>query len=165
MRGVSLVAASRSTDSRGSFTKILKFEDSEAVPDFNLEEVFLSKSVKGALRGMHIQINEAANWRLIQVLQGKAFDVLLDLREDESTYQSSNINILSADTPQLLIVPPGVAHGFQALEDTEMLYLASHRYVPQLDIGVNPLSIGIDWPLEISAMSDRDKELPDLRDF
>lgn len=165
MRGVSLVAASRSSDSRGSFTKILKFDDVASIQGFKLEEAFLSKSVTGALRGMHLQIEEASNWRLIQVLTGTVFDVLLDLRRDLPTYQTTQINILSADNPQLLIVPPGVAHGFQAIKDSEMLYFTSHRYVSELDAGVNPLSIGINWPLEISAMSDRDKELPDLKDF
>lgn len=165
MRGVSLVAASQLSDSRGSFTKILKFDDVASIPEFKLEEAFLSRSATGALRGMHLQIEEASNWRLIQVLTGTVFDVLLDLRRDQLTYQTTQINILSAENPQLLIVPPGVAHGFQAMKDSEMLYLTSHRYVMELDTGVNPLSIGINWPLEISAISDRDKELPDLKDF
>lgn len=165
MRGVSLIAANRLADSRGSFTKILKFEDLVNIPEFHLEEVFVSKSIKGALRGMHIQVNEASNWRIIQVLTGKAFDVLLDLRPDEPTYKSIQENILHDSNPQILIIPPGVAHGFQAMEDTEMLYLTSHRYVPELDMGVNPLSIGIKWPLEITAMSDRDKALSDMKDF
>jgi dTDP-4-dehydrorhamnose 3,5-epimerase len=135
------------------------------MPGFTLEEAFISRSIKGAIRGMHIQIEEASNWRVIQVLSGEAFDVLLDLRKSEPTYQMTQINILSGINPQILIVPPGVAHGFQAIEDTEMLYLTSHRYVPELDTGVNPLSIEVKWPLEITAISDRDKALPDLKDF
>jgi dTDP-4-dehydrorhamnose 3,5-epimerase len=165
MRGVSLSAVSRSADSRGSFTKALKYEDLSKLPGFRLEEVFLSRSIKGAIRGMHIQIGEASNWRIIQVLSGEAFDVLLDLRKSEPTYHHTQVNILNGMKPQILVVPPGVAHGFQALEDTEMLYLTSHRYVPELDTGVNPLSIEVEWPLEITAMSDRDKALPDLKDF
>lgn len=165
MRGVSLSAVSRSVDSRGSFTKVLKFEDLNSMPGFNLEEAFISRSIKGAIRGMHVQIDEASNWRIIQVLSGEAFDVLLDLRKNEPTYQQTQVNILREMNPQILVVPPGVAHGFQALEDTEMLYLTSHRYVPELDTGVNPLSIEVKWPLEITAMSDRDRALPDLKDF
>ena len=165
MRGVSLVAAGRSSDSRGNFTKILKYDDLLGAPDFRLEEVFISKTVKGALRGMHLQIEEASNWRILQVVSGSAFDVLLDLRIDQPTYLNTQINILSGNIPQTLLVPPGIAHGFQALENTEMLYLTSHRYISDLDTGVNPLSIGIDWPLEVTAMSERDKELPNLEDF
>lgn len=165
MRGVSLKAASRLSDSRGSFTKILKFDDVASIPGFKLEEVFISKTLKGSIRGMHLQVEEASNWRIIQVLSGQAFDVLLDLREDEPTYRTTKINILNGENSEILIVPPGVAHGFQAIEDTEMLYLSSFRYVSDLDKGVNPLSFDIDWPLEITTMSDRDKALPKLEDF
>ena len=165
MRGVSLIEGSRSTDSRGNFTKILAYDQLSVIPGFILEEVFISRTVKGALRGMHLQIEEASNWRVIQVLSGVAFDVLLDLRTEQPTYLSTQINILSGDNPQTLLVPPGVAHGFQAIEDTEMLYLTSHRYKPELDAGVNPLSIGVEWPLQVTAMSDRDKDLPSLEDY
>jgi dTDP-4-dehydrorhamnose 3,5-epimerase len=135
------------------------------VPNFRLEEVFISNTVKGAVRGMHLQTEEASNWRIIQVVSGAAFDVLLDLRISQPTYLKTQINILNGNSPQALLVPPGVAHGFQAIENTEMLYLTSHRYVSELDKGVNPLSIGINWPLEITAMSDRDKALPNLEDY
>jgi len=165
MRGVSLNAANRTSDSRGSFTKILKFDDLVSAPGFKLEEVFVSKSIKGALRGMHIQVEQASNWRIIQVLSGVAFDVLLDLRTDQPSYLTTQTNILSGSKPQTLVIPPGVAHGFQAIEETEILYLTSYRYVSELDKGVNPLSIGIAWPLEITAISDRDKNLPSLGDF
>lgn len=113
---------------------------------------------------MHLQIGSAANWRIIQVTSGMAFDVLLDLREEEPTYKKTQINILASDNPQTLIVPPGVAHGFQALEETEILYMTSHRYEANLDTGVNPFSIGIDWPIKESTLSDRDRALPNLED-
>lgn len=165
MRGVSLIPAPRTTDSRGSFTKILKFEDLALLEKFNLEETFFSKSSLGVLRGMHLQVGEAANWRIIQVISGSAFDVLLDLRSDEPTYKSTQVNILNSENPQTLLVPPGVAHGFQALSDTEIIYLTSHKYEKEHDTGVNPFSLGIDWPLEITAISDRDISLPNLEDF
>jgi len=165
MRGVSLIESKRLSDSRGNFTKILTYDQLSDVPDFKLEEVFISKTIKGAIRGMHLQVKEASNWRLIQVLSGVAFDVLLDLRTEQPTYLGTQANILRGDNPQTLLVPPGIAHGFQAIEDTEMLYLTSHRYNPELDIGVNPLSIGIDWPLQITAMSNRDKDFPNLEDY
>ena len=114
---------------------------------------------------MHIQVEQASNWRIIQVLSGVAFDVLLDLRTDQPSYLTTQTNILSGSKPQTLVIPPGVAHGFQAIEETEILYLTSYRYVSELDKGVNPLSIGIAWPLEITAISDRDKNLPSLGDF
>jgi dTDP-4-dehydrorhamnose 3,5-epimerase len=165
MRGVSLIESRRLSDSRGNFTKILTHDQLLNVPDFELEEVFVTKTIKGAIRGMHLQVDEASNWRVIQVLSGVAFDVLLDLRTEQPTYLSTQTNILSGDSPQTLLVPPGVAHGFQAIEDTEMLYLTSHRYNPELDKGVNPFSIGIEWPLQITAISNRDKDLPSLEEY
>ena len=89
MRGVSLIAANRLADSRGSFIKILKYSDLENTPEFKLEEVFSSYSVQGTIRGMHLQVGDASNWRIIQVLKGSAFDVLLDLRPGEPTYMKT----------------------------------------------------------------------------
>lgn len=165
MRGVSLINSFQTSDSRGSFLKILKHEEISSVPDFNLEEVFVTSSLKGTIRGMHLQIDNAANWRFIQVLSGSAFDVLLDLRDRELTFSQTQINLLSSETPQTLVVPPGVAHGFQALTDVEILYITSHKYDASLDTGVNPFSIGINWPLEVTSISARDLELPSINDY
>ena len=165
MRGVSLIDSFQSSDSRGSFLKILKYEEILEIPDFKLEEVFFTTSVKGTIRGMHLQVDEASNWRFIQVLRGEAFDVLLDLRKEEQTLSQTQENLLSGDSPQTLVVPPGVAHGFQALTDVEILYLTSHRHDVALDKGVNPFSIGINWPLEVTSISARDLSLPSLKDF
>lgn len=165
MRGVSLIPAAKTIDSRGSFTKILKFEDLTLLGNFTLEETFFSKSSRGVVRGMHLQVGKAANWRIIQVISGSAFDVLLDLRSDEPTYKNTQVNLLNSENPHTLLVPPGVAHGFQALTDTEIIYLTSHKYEKEYDTGVNPFSLDIDWPIEITALSDRDKSLPNLEDF
>jgi dTDP-4-dehydrorhamnose 3,5-epimerase len=165
MRGVSLNESFKAFDSRGTFLKILKYEDLSGIQDFELQEVFFTSSPKGTVRGMHLQIGPAANWRLVQVLHGTVFDVLLDLRAGEETYSRTQINLLSEENPQTLVIPPGVAHGFQAVTDSEILYLTSHRHNASLDTGVNPFSIGISWPLEVSAVSLRDQELPDLVDY
>ena len=165
MRGVSLIESFQASDSRGSFVKILKHEVIQTTPQFKLEEAFFTASFQGTLRGMHLQVGQASNWRFIQVLRGAAFDVLLDLRHGEETYLQNQTNYLSADLPQTLIVPPGIAHGFQALTDVEIIYLTSHRHKPELDKGINPFSIGIDWPLEVTAISERDSNLPTLQEY
>jgi dTDP-4-dehydrorhamnose 3,5-epimerase len=165
MKGVSLTESFKASDSRGAFLKILNYDDLSTVQDFELQEVFLTSSLKGTVRGMHLQIGSAANWRFIQVLRGKVFDVLLDLRDGEETYSQTQINVLSEEKPQTLVIPPGVAHGFQAVTDAEILYLSSHKHNAELDTGVNPFSIGVSWPLEVSALSLRDQELPDLVDY
>jgi dTDP-4-dehydrorhamnose 3,5-epimerase len=165
MRGVSLIDSFQSSDSRGSFVKILKHEVVQTIPEFKLEEAFFTASLKGTLRGMHLQVEQASNWRFIQVLRGAAFDVLLDLRAGEETFLQNQISYLSADLPQTLIVPPGIAHGFQALTDVDIIYLTSHRHEPGLDKGINPFSIGVDWPLEVTSISERDSNLPNLQEY
>ncbi len=100
MRGVSLIDSFQSSDSRGSFLKILRHEEIKGVQGFELEEVFFTSSAKGTIRGMHLQVDHAANWRFIQVLRGQAFDVLLDLRRDEQTFSQTRINQLSDEKPQ-----------------------------------------------------------------
>ena len=165
MRGVSLSESLKVSDSRGAFLKILNYQEISSVQDFELQEVFFTASLKGTVRGMHLQIGPAANWRFVQVLHGTVFDVLLDLRKGEATYSQTQINLLSEENPQTLVIPPGVAHGFQAVTDVEILYLTSSRHNAALDTGVNPFSIGVSWPLEVSAVSLRDQELPDLVDY
>jgi dTDP-4-dehydrorhamnose 3,5-epimerase len=165
MRGVSLIDSFQATDSRGSFVKILNHEGIARVRDFELEEVFLTSSLRGTIRGMHLQTGRAANWRFIHVVRGIAFDVVLDMRKGEQTFSQTQVNHLCGEVPQTLVVPPGVAHGFQALTDVDMLYLTSHRYNKTLDQGVNPFSIGISWPLEVTSISVRDQHLPKLEEF
>ena len=165
MIGVSLRESPQSMDSRGSFTKILSFAEICSLPRFELREVFRTFSTEGTIRGMHLQVGIAENWRLIQVVSGSVFDVLIDLRRDHSTYRQVRKYSLSASRPQTLIVPPGVAHGFQALTDTEILYLTSHQYEASLDTGVNPFSIGIKWPIEVTHVSERDLALKPLSEF
>jgi dTDP-4-dehydrorhamnose 3,5-epimerase len=114
---------------------------------------------------MHLQLGPAENWRLIQVLSGSVFDVLIDLREGQPTYGKVITHKLSGLKPQTLVVPPGVAHGFQAITDSEILYLASHQYEASLDSGVNPLSIGVKWPLEVTQISERDLALVPFSEY
>ena len=64
-----------------------------------------------------------------------------------------------------LLVPPGVAHAFQALEDAEVLYATTSPYAPTLDKGVNARSTYLSWPLEILHMSERDINLPSLEEW
>jgi dTDP-4-dehydrorhamnose 3,5-epimerase len=165
MIGVSLCESPQYHDSRGSFTKILTFAEISSLPQFELREVFRTFSTAGTIRGMHLQLGIAENWRLIQVVSGSVFDILIDLRRHEPTYGQVKTYSLSALKPQTLIVPPGVAHGFQALTDAEILYLTSHQYNASLDTGVNPFSIGIKWPLEVTNISERDIALVPFSEF
>ncbi len=150
-------------DKRGEFIKILKFNET---PKLIIEEVFFTETKKGFIRGMHFQGGQFSNNRIILCLKGKVFDVLLDLRPNSSTF----LNIFSIELnslfSQALYVPSGVAHGFQSLENkSQMLYFSDKIYNPNYDFGVAPIKFGIDWPIKVRGMSERDASLPSLTEY
>ena len=151
-------------DARGTFEKFFNIEDLPANFNFQLAESFITNSKPGVVRGMHVQIGKSESSRIIKILSGEIHDVLIDLRNHNKS-PKIQIKKLSSRNGDTLLVPPGVAHGFQALSEATILYLSNNKHVPQLDSGVNPLSIGFDWPLEISEISLRDSKLPYLDEF
>jgi dTDP-4-dehydrorhamnose 3,5-epimerase len=164
INGVEYFSAMYSHDDRGSFSK--KFSSLNAnFREFELSEVFITHSLKGVVRGMHLQVDSAANWRLITALTGGFFDVLIDLRKGSSTYLQHVTQVLEPGCLESVLVPPGVAHGFQSLEDSKMLYLTTSPFEPLLDSGVNIDSLNVKFPLEVTYRSQRDLELPNLKDF
>lgn len=120
---------------------------------------------RGTVRGLHFQYPPHAEDKLVSCLRGEVFDVAVDLRSGSPTLLRWHGERLSADNGRALLIPRGFAHGFQALsEDCELLYLHSSPYVPAAEGAVHvrdPL-VGIDWPLPIAALSDRDANHPCL---
>jgi len=112
---------------------------------------------------MHIQVGTSANLKIISVLSGEIFDVLIDLRRKSETYRS--IKYIRLTAGNTFIVPPGVAHGFQSIEESKVLYLSDNAYQPVLDQGFDVRSLPISWPLDFSIQSDRDKSFPALEEF
>ena len=152
-----------SSDQRGSFIKIYS---SLVTPQLEVHELFISKTKKGYIRGMHLQIEPQSNNRIIHCLSGKIFDVLIDLRKESQTFLEITTVTLSSKEPTGLLVPAGVAHGFQSLvDDSEVLYLSDKTYHKQLDKGLNPLSLNVNWPLSVAGVSERDSQLPSIQDF
>ncbi|MFK8068111.1 MAG: dTDP-4-dehydrorhamnose 3,5-epimerase family protein [Gammaproteobacteria bacterium] len=114
----------------------------------------------GTVRGMHYQLPPHAECKLITCIKGKIFDVVVDLRKDSKTFLQTYTVELSAESHNSLLIPEGLAHGFQTLvNDVEMLYLHSANYAPEFEDTLNPIdpALGIDWPESISIISDRDK--------
>lgn len=119
----------------------------------------------GTLRGLHLQRPPGREAKLVRCVAGAAFDVLVDLRPGSATFGQSCTLEISAQNRSMVHVPAGVAHGFQTLApDTELFYMHSEPYTPELDAGLNPLdaALAIDWPLPVSAISRRDAALPAL---
>ncbi len=118
---------------------------------------------RGTIRGMHFQRPPAAEAKLVTCVGGAVFDVALDLRDGSPTYGQAHAETLSEDNRRTLLIPPGCAHGFQALEDgAELLYLHSAAYAPAHEGGVDARdpALGIAWPTADPTLSDRDRGHP-----
>ncbi len=97
--------------------------------DDNWVQENVSQSIKGVLRGMHLQKEASAQTKLVRVLYGKALDVVIDLRPDSPDYLKVSAFELSPETPEYLLVPKGFAHGFVTLEDdTIFQYRVDYGY-------------------------------------
>lgn len=118
---------------------------------------------RGTVRGMHFQHPPHAEAKFVSCLRGAVFDVAVDLREGSPTFLAFHGATLSASNGCSLLIPPGFAHGFQALEpDSEMIYVHSHPYVPDAEAGlrVDDPRLRIEWPLPVRGLSERDGHFP-----
>jgi len=127
-----------------------------------------SRSHMGVLRGLHYQRPPYGQAKLIRVIRGRVWDVVVDLRSDSASYGRWEGHTLYAQDGCLLYVPEGFAHGFLALEEgSELLYACSAEYRPESEAGVrwNDPELSIPWPLREVIVSARDAALPFLKDI
>ena len=163
--GVYLMPLAEYADSRGSFSPAwVRSALESAGLDTRVEQINLARNAEsGTLRGLHFQIGPYAETKIIQVLEGAIFDVLVDLRRASPTFGHRLSVRLDASNRTALYVPKGLAHGYQTLApDTTVLYTVSAPYAPSHQGGVrwNDPQLGIEWPLEPTWISDRDRGLP-----
>ena len=159
--GVSYSNSQKHTDLRGLFQKSYqsKLHNDE---EFRVQEVFFSISHAGVIRGMHLQTHDYANRKIVIVQKGVIVDVVLDLRPDSKTYLCFSKQVLRSEGLSTVLIPEGVAHGFQALEDAWTLYLSTAAHSPTHDTGIDALSFGFNWPMSPGIRSDRDASLKSL---
>jgi dTDP-4-dehydrorhamnose 3,5-epimerase len=129
-----------------------------------------SSSSKGILRALHFQVEPHAQIKLVRVVHGSAFDVLVDLRAGSKSFGKHETVVLNTDNKKMVYVPAGCAHGFCALEDqTEFLYKVDHFYAPECERGIiwNDSTLNIAWPkLDVDyILSTRDQKLPTFEEF
>jgi dTDP-4-dehydrorhamnose 3,5-epimerase len=119
----------------------------------------------GTLKGLHWQADPHGEAKLVRCIAGAVFDVIVDMRPASATYLRWEGFELTAADRGLLYVPPGFAHGFQALEDdVEITYLVGAAYTPAAERGLrfdDPV-ISIKWPLPAVNLSAKDRSWPDV---
>ena len=160
------ISLARFSDARGYFVKThLESSLRELGVHFVLAEEFYSVSSKDVIRGMHFQLPPHDHAKIVYCPQGRALDVLLDLRSGAHYGEVRSVQ-LDAETPAIVFIPRGVAHGFKALVDeTMMIYKTSSEHAPSHDAGIRFDSFDFDWNCAAPVMSERDSKHPSLAHF
>ena len=138
-------------DNRGYFMETYhEKEFKEEGYDLTFVQDNQSKSTKGVLRGLHLQVKYPQG-KLVRVIKGEVFDVGVDLRADSPTYGKWFGAILSDENKKQLFIPPKFAHGFLVLSDeAEFVYKCTEVYYGEDESGIkwDDEDIAIDWPLD-----------------
>jgi dTDP-4-dehydrorhamnose 3,5-epimerase len=164
-----LINAKVARDARGYFSRLYCAEEFHAIDGFAIAQSSISfNAERGTLRGLHFQTPPFMEQKLVRCLRGAIFDVMVDLRQNSTTFGKWFGAELSAENQAALYTPRGFAHGFQTLEpDTLVWYGISPAYQPNRSAGVrwDDPAIAIDWPLTPVSLSPRDNQLPLLHDL
>ena len=161
-------------DRRGYFVETYNDNDFAAAGiDCTFVQDNQSASKKGVLRGLHFQI-EFPQDKLVRVIKGEVFDVVVDLREGSDTFGKWFGVILSEENKKQLFIPKNFAHGFVVLSDyAEFCYKVTDFYHPNDEGGLlwKDPDIGIDWPMPEGmteadlTMSDKDKVWGGIKEY
>ncbi len=156
-------------DNRGVFSRVFCADEFRKIGlDKPIVQINHSITrIKGSVRGLHFQYPPHAETKIVSCLKGEVFDVAVDLRHGSGTFLSWHAERLSAENQKSIIIPEGYAHGFQTLTDhCEMIYLHTAFYAPDAEGGFNveDKRIGVNWPLPISDLSERDSVLAFVAD-
>lgn len=156
------------TDERGFFMETYK---ASAFRAHGIMAEFLqdnhSCSHHGVLRGLHYQLPPHDQGKLVRVVEGRIWDVAVDIRPQSPTFGKSLGIELSGTTPTLLWIPPGFAHGFVVLsEKSHFVYKCTAEYHRAAERGIrwNDPALAIAWPLRDVMVSSKDASLPMLAD-
>jgi dTDP-4-dehydrorhamnose 3,5-epimerase len=157
-------------DHRGYFMESYnksKFEALGLQFDLIQDNHSLSTEV-GILRGLHFQKSPKAQTKIVRVLTGAIYDVVVDLRPDSETFGQWIGVELSEENKRQLVVPKGFGHGFCTIApNTQVLYKVDEYYSPEHDSGIlwNDPDLAIDWPTKEPILSDKDRSQPSFQDY
>jgi len=160
------------TDERGLFFESyqqIKFEEAiEQKVEFVQDNQSVSR--KGVLRGLHFQMGEHAQSKLVRVISGEVLDVIVDLRKESETFGQHFKLKLSGANKKMIFIPKGIAHGFVTLSEEAVLAYKCDAYYSQASengISYNDKTLQIDWeyPENEIILSKKDKDLPTFKEL
>lgn len=170
-QGIKIIEPQRFGDNRGWFMEVYQYDTyRQAGINCSFVQDNRSYSKRNVLRGLHFQKKHQQD-KLISVLCGKIFDVVVDIRKDSATFGQWLGIELSAENRKQLFIPKGFAHGYIVLsEDAEILYKCSEKYYPDEESGIlwNDKDLQIDWQIEDKEkliLSEKDKKWQTWKEF
>ena len=155
-------------DCRGYFQRVY---DTSLFEEFGLPGEWVQgneslSTESNVVRGLHFQKPPHAETKFVRVVEGRVFDVFVDLRSDSPTNGQWGSVIL--DGSNAVVIPKGFAHGFCVIEaPARMLYQVDSCYAPESEGGIrwNDADLAIPWPVENPVLSEKDSKLPFFRDL
>lgn len=170
--GLVLFRPKKFVDARGYFMETFSaraYAEGGVTCTFVQDNQSLSADV-GTIRGLHFQTPPEPQAKLVRVIQGKIFDVAVDVRRGSPTYGRWCSATLTAERAEQLFIPRGFAHGFCTLEpDTIVAYKVDGYYEPRCDSGLrwDDPDLAIAWPVdrERAIVSDKDAKLGSFQDL
>lgn len=162
LQGAYMIDIEPIEDERGFFSRLwCRREFAAQGIAMEVVQVSLSHTILcGTLRGLHFQWPPSHEAKLVRCERGRVYDVIVDLRPGSATFTRHAAFELDGGKRNALYVPPGFAHGFQALEaDSDVVYMMSDYYRPELADGVrfDDPAFAIPWPLPVECIADRDR--------
>lgn len=169
LKGVRIIELEPHSDERGQFVRTwCREEFASHGLDVELAQGSISiNPQQGTMRGLHWQAAPHGEVKVVRCARGAIYDVVVDIDDSSPTFGKWIGVTLTPQSQLMLYIPKGFAHGFQTLvDDTEVSYLLSSPYVAGAGRGLrydDPV-FGIDWPLRVTRISERDKSWPLLRE-
>jgi dTDP-4-dehydrorhamnose 3,5-epimerase len=169
LEGVKVIEPQVYQDHRGFFMESYNEEafNKAGIPHHFIQDNHSLSVEAGVIRGLHYQLDPKAQTKLVRVVSGAIYDVVVDIRKSSKTFGRWAGFILSESNKRQLVVPRGFAHGFCTLvPNTEVLYKVDELYSLENDRGIlwSDSELGIDWPTSNPILSDKDKDHPLLID-
>ncbi|MBT5470848.1 MAG: dTDP-4-dehydrorhamnose 3,5-epimerase [Nitrospina sp.] len=168
LEGVLIIQPVVHSDPRGRFFESFQ---KERYREIGIKEEFVqdnqSVSQKNTIRGLHYR-SAPEQAKLVRVIRGEVFDVVVDIRKNSPTYGQWRGYTLSDTNYLQVYIPAGFAHGFCVLSETaEFLYKVSEYYSAEKEKGImwNDPDINVDWPTANPVLSEKDKTNPALKDL